>query len=307
MRIFTDADIRTHLTPRLAVDTMCAALAADGRDELACPPRLRAPLQAAGLDAGTLVITAGATTTHLGYRSYVRDRQLPGGAEEEQLVTAFNRETGALEAIAVGSLLGNRRTGALGGAAARYVAGDGPHRVALIGAGRQAAQQLWALRAVVGIEDVRIYAPTLKRRAELAEHAASSYGLTATAVETAEEAVREASIIVLATRATSPVIDTSWLAEDCLISTLGPAAASGSEIPDDLLTGACVFTDARDQHLAEPEALLPPGGAEAIIPLGQIANNEVRPRTDGRRVYLSRGLAGTEVALLTALADAVDG
>ena len=112
MRIFTDADIRTHLTPRLAVDTMCAALAADGRDELACPPRLREPLQAAGLDAGTLVITAGATTTHLGYRSYVRDRQLPGGAEEEQLVTAFNRETGALEAIAVGTLLGNRRTGA---------------------------------------------------------------------------------------------------------------------------------------------------------------------------------------------------
>ena len=73
------------------------------------------------------------------------------------------------------------------------------------------------------------------------------------------------------------------------------------------LYGAYVVTDARDQHLANPAALLPPGGAEAIIPLGQIANNEVRPRTDGRRVYLSRGLAGTEVALLTALADAVDG
>ncbi|MBD8019659.1 hypothetical protein [Brevibacterium gallinarum] len=181
-----------------------------------------------------------------------------------------------------------------------------PHRRTRRG-GRQAAQQLWALRAVVGIEDVRIYAPTLKRRAELAEHAATSYGLTATAVETAEEAVREASIVILATTSQTPVIDTSWLAEDCLISTLGPATASGSEIPDDLLTGAYVVTDARDQHLADPAALLPPGGAEAIIPLGQIANNEVRPRTDGCRVYLSRGLAGTEVALLTALADAVDG
>lgn len=306
MRILTDSDISRLLTPELAVDAMCAALAAEANGELACPPRLHAPLRSGQVDAGTLVFTAGATATHLGYRSYVRDRELPPGAADDQLVTAFDRRTGELVAIAVGTLLGMRRTGALGGAAARYLAGQGPHKLAFIGAGHQTRQQLWALQAEVDIESVSVFARTPASREAFAEEARSQ-GLAASAAESAEEAVRDASIVVIATGAKEPVIDAAWLAPDCLVTTMGASTSSAAEIPADIFTGAHVFTDALAQCTDNPEALLPEGGAEAITPLGRIATGEVRPATEGRRIYLSRGLAGTEVALLAALAEAVKG
>lgn len=306
MHIITDAEISSRLTPLLAVDAMGAALAAEACGKLACPPRLHAPLRSSHIDAGTLVFTAGATNTHLGYRSYVRDRQLEHGEADDQLVTAFDRRTGELVAIAVGSLLGMRRTGALGGVAARYLAGEGPHKLAFIGAGNQARQQLWALQAVVDIATVRVYSRTPANREALAEEARNNYGLRASAVDSAEEAVREASIVVIATGAKTPVIETAWLAPDCLVATLGESTTDAAEIPADLFNDAYVVTDALAQCTANPAALLPAGGADAVTPLGQIATGQVCPPTDGRRIYLSRGLAGTEVALLAALANATE-
>lgn len=305
MYVLTDSEIRARLTPSLAVDAMCETLAAETRGELACPPRLHAPLQTSEIDAGTLVFTAGATSTHLGYRSYVRDSPLPADAAEDQLVTAFDRQTGQLVAIAVGSLLGMRRTGALGGAAGRYLTGDGPHKLALIGAGNQARQQLWALQAVTEISEVNVFARTPAHREALAEEARTDYGLRASAVDSAEAAVQDATIVVIATGAKQPVIETAWLAPDCLVSTLGPASTSAAEIPADIFTGAYVVTDALAQCTASPQALLPNGGKEAIVPLGQIVAGHATAPTEGRRVYLSRGLAGTEVALLAALATAI--
>lgn len=306
MRILTDSDIRHLLTPSLAVEAMCAALAAEARGQLACPPRLNAPLHSDQINAGTLVFTAGATNTHLGYRSYVRDRELSPGAVDDQLVTAFDRHSGQLVAIAVGSLLGMRRTGALGGAAARYLAGSGPHTLAFIGAGQQARQQLWALQAVIDIAAVRVFSRTPAHREAFAHEARSEYGLHASAVESAEAAVAESSIVVISTGATEPVIETSWLSPNCLVTTMGASTTTAGEIPADIFTGAYVVTDALAQCIDNPTALLPDGGAEAITPLGQIAAGQVRAPSGGRRIYLSRGLAGTEVALLAALASALE-
>lgn len=306
MRILTDSDISRLLTPQLAVDAMCAALAAEANGELACPPRLHAPLRSDHIDAGTLVFTAGATGTHLGYRSYVRDRELPPGTVDDQLVTAFDRRTGELVAIAVGTLLGMRRTGALGGAAARYLAGNGPHKLAFIGAGHQTRQQLWALQAEVDIESVSVFARTQASREAFAEEARSHYGIAASAAKSAEEAVRNSSIVIIATGAKEPVIDADWLAPDCLVTTMGASTTTAAEIPAEIFTGAHVFTDALAQCTDNPQALLPEGGADAITSLGLLAAGEVRPPTEGRRIYLSRGLAGTEVALLAALAESMD-
>lgn len=290
-RFVTDADIRAHLTPRLAVDTMLAALADHGRGALTAPARVT---------AGPLVFTAGATPTHHGYRSYAA----AGGPAAEQVVVAHSAESGAVEAIAVGNLLGPRRTGALGGAAASLLAGPGPHTVAVIGSGVQARNQLWALGGVLDMAEVRIHSPREARRERLAEHARTVLGLPARAYASAAEAVGAATIVVLATDSARPVIDAAGLALDVLVHTLGVAAGGRSEIPPELLAGAFVTADSPAQHLSEADPLLPPGGAEAIVPLGRVAAGlEQAPQT-GRRVYLSRGLAGTEVALLAAIGAA---
>lgn len=290
-RFIADADIRAHLTPRLAVDTMLAALADHGRGALTAPVRVT---------AGPMVFTAGATPTHHGYRSYATD----GGPAAEQVVVAHGAATGAVEAIAVGNLLGPRRTGALGGAAASLLAGPGPHTVAVIGSGVQARNQLWALGGALDIAEVRVHSPRESRRERLAEHARTVLGLPARACASAAEAVDAATVVVLATNSASPVIEAARLAPDVLVHTLGVAAGGSSEIPPELLAEAFVTADSPAQHLSEVDPLLPPGGAEALVPLGRVAAGRAPAPCTGRRVYLSRGLAGTEVALLAAISRA---
>lgn len=290
-QILTDDDLRARLTPERAVQAMLSTLTAHGRGELVAPPRV-----AADIGAGSLIFTAGATGTHYGFRSY----DTRGGPESEQVVVAHDALTGAVAAIAVGNLLGPRRTGALGGAAASLLAGPGPHTVAVIGAGVQARNQLWALSGVLDVAEVRVHSLRAARRECLAEHAREVLEMPARACASAAEAVAEASLVVLATTASEPVVDVAWLRDDVLVHTLGAKTETGAEIPADLLTGAFVTADSPAQHLAEERPLLPAGGAEAVVPLGRIAAGLVDPPVTGRRVYLSCGLAGTEVALLAA-------
>ncbi|GAA4283708.1 ectoine utilization protein EutC [Brevibacterium daeguense] len=300
-RIFTDDDLRSLLTPQLAVTAMLEALAAHGRGELAAPPRVTADLTAdLGSDGGRLVFTAGATPAHFGYRSY-DTRRLP---EFEQVVVAHSATTGAVEALAIGNLIGPRRTGGLGGAAASLLAGPGPHAIAVIGSGVQARNQLWAITGVLDVVEVRVHSPRAHRRERLAQHARAHFDVEARAVASAEEAVSGASIVILATTASAPVLDTAWLAPDVLVHTLGTKTQNASEIPADLLGQAFVVSDSPGQHLAEDGPLFPPAGPEAVLALGQVAAGAMAAPTSGRRVYLSCGLAGTEVALLAALASA---
>lgn len=296
-RLLADDDVRALLTPELAVGTMLAALADHGRDALAAPPRM-----SADLGGSQLTLTAGATPTHYGYRSY-DTRGLP---RAEQVVVAHSAATGEVETIAVGNLIGPRRTGALGGAAASLLAGPGPHAVAVIGSGVQARNQLWALGGVLDIAEVRIHSPRPARRERLAAHARDSLGLPARAVASTGEAVRDATVVVLATSAESPVLAAGDLAPDVLVHTLGVAAGGRAEIPSELLADAFVTADSPAQHLSEIDPLLPPEGARAIVPLGAVAAGRVTPPAGGRRIYLSRGLAGTEVALLAAISAAAD-
>ena len=296
MEFFDDARVRQELTPRLAVDAMCGALRSHGRGELFGPARLRAEVP-----GSMLVFTAGGDAAHYGYRSY----GLPHLPAEEQIVVAHDRSTGALSALAVGRVLGARRTGALGAAAASLLASPGPHRVALIGSGKQARNQLWALRARATIADVRVFSRGPAGRQALATRAHDDWQLDARCVDSAREAVEGASIVILATGATTPVIDRAWLEDDVLVMTLGGETQKGAEYPASLLVDAFLTTDSPDQLRASPHFALPAGGQ--VVPLGQIAARLVGAPQAGRRVYLSRGLSGTEVVLLAALASAAQG
>ena len=107
----------------------------------------------------------------------------------------------------VGEELGARRTGALGAVAADVLALPEADTVAVIGTGRQAWTQLWALQAVRPLRLLRVYSPNPAHRARFAQAAGNDLGIDATAVSSAGQAVHDADLIILATRSISPVID----------------------------------------------------------------------------------------------------
>lgn len=286
--VLDDIAVTTRLRPASAVAAMRSALLAAYRGELAAPPRVH---------AGVLTFTAGRLPGRwYGYRSY--DTHVGG----QQVVAVHTEPAGDLAGIAVGSALGAYRTGALGAAAADALASPGATTVGVVGAGRQAWTQLWALSAVRQLTDVAVYSPTPQHRAALAARIQSDLGIRSHAAQSASEAVTARDIVVLATSSATPVLDAASLSPGTAVITVGPKQAGRAEFGPDLPARAqLIVTDSLSQLRAyDPPALL---AGTPVIPLGAVLADEHPGPTqpDAITMYASVGLAGTEPYLLADL------
>lgn len=298
----TDADVRAGLTAANSVATMREALLAAHRGELVAPAR-----SVTDLGEGRLLFTVGRWRGRwLGYRSYDTFDRDHSDARDDQLVVVHDDVTGRLLGIVVGAELGRRRTGALGGVAADALAPRAASALGLVGTGRQAWTQLWAVSAVRQLDTVRVYSRDERRRREFAQRATEKLRLAATASPSAQAAVEDADIVILATNSSEPVIHTDWLAAGCHVTTLGPKQQGRSEFAEDLLESAtALVTDSPTQL----DAYDPPAIASAdrhagrVVSLGAVLAGDAPGRTgdSDRTIYLSVGLAGTEVALAAGL------
>lgn len=131
----TDADVRAGLTATSSVDTMREVVLAAHRGELVAPAR-----SVTDLGEGRLLLTVGRWRARwLGYRSYdTFDRDHPD-ARDDHVVVVHDDVTAEL----------GRRRRRTGPAAAKTLG--------LVGTGRQAWTQLWAISAVRKLDTVRVY------------------------------------------------------------------------------------------------------------------------------------------------------
>lgn len=289
--VLDDAAVVAGLRPAAAVAAMRAALIAAHRGELIAPPRVR---------AASLMFTAGRLPGRwYGYRSY--DVEVGG----QQLVAVHTEPAGDLAGIAVGTALGEYRTGALGGVAADVLARPEATTVGVIGAGRQAWTQLWALSAVRRLSDVAVHSRTRGRTEALAARVRDELGIPARAVRTPEEAVAGRDIVVLATSSPTPVLDAGWLAPGTAVTTVGPKVRNRSEFGADLPARAdLIATDSLAQLRSyDPPALLAGAAGSTVVALGAMLTGDHPGRAgpDALTLYASVGLAGTEPYLLADL------
>lgn len=293
--IVTDDDIRDRLTAADALIWAHEALTRHATGALTAPPRARIDL-----GAGSLVVTAGQSGHDwYGYRCY--DTMPTTG--DDQVVVAHDTATGEIVAVAVGTELGARRTGALGGVAAQTLTGGTVNHLGIIGTGRQAFTQLWAITGFTAPDRITVHSPTPTRREQFRDRAAAELGLTVQTCDNARDAVTGADMVVLATSSPTPVIDTRWLRDDVVVTTMGPKQLGRAEFTSDLVTEAVfAVTDSLDQlHSYDPPALT--ATTSGMHELGNLVTGAVNAPTTGRRVYCSVGLAGTEVHLLGRLAQ----
>lgn len=316
MQLLTDQDI-TAISPAKTVGWIREAVKLHGSGALESPARISAQLA-----QGKLTFTAGADPRWYGFRSY---DTLPTTAGE-QVTVAHERDTGRVAAIHVGNDLGAMRTGALGGVAALLIGPVGPCELAVIGTGAQAWRQLWALSATLNIAVARVFSRNPDARRAFCERAATEFGIEIQPAETAKEAVTGADAVVLATNSATPVIETAWLKSDVMVTTMGPKQVGRAEFDLDLVTGAdLVVTDSLAQlrgynppalvadaglvdHVSQLSDLLAAQltaatGLTSAAKLASAADPAPRNPRQGRRVYLSVGLAGTEVHLLGRIAE----
>lgn len=293
--ISTDQDIRDRLGAHGALVWAQEALIRHASGALSAPPRAHIDL-----GDGHLVITAGRSGDDwYGYRCY---DTMPTSLDE-QTVVVHDASTGQIVAVAFGTELGARRTGALGGVAARTLTGGTIGHLASIGTGPLAWTQLWAIIGFARPDRISVYSPNPARRHEFSQRAAAQLGLTVTPCSEAREAVTGADLVVLATNSSTPVIDTSWLPRDVVVTTIGPKQVSRAEFPPDLVADAAfAVTDSLDQLRShDPPALV--ADAHGVHELGRVLTGDINPSTTVRRIYCSVGLAGSEVHILGRLAQ----
>lgn len=290
-RMLTDEDVRDQLTAPNAVAAARRCLLDAYRGVLSAPPRLHADI--GGVE---LVFTVGGFPDGpVGFRVY---GTWPG--ETDQLIPVW-RSDGRLLACVIGSELGARRTGALGAVAVDALARSDAYEVAVIGSGRQAWSQLWALSEVLTPRAVRVFSPQPDHRQRFAERAARELGMAATAASEPREAVLGAGIVILATTSERTVIEADWIEPGTHVNTVGPKTRSAHETPPELVEAAdLAVTDSPAQVAAYSGRFFTD---RELMHLGAIlaGAEEGRRRQEDITVYCSTGLAGSEVVMALAL------
>jgi alanine dehydrogenase len=112
--------------------------------------------------------------------------------DDDQLTVVFDDETGRVRGVVTGPFLGAARTGAIGAVAVDALANPDADSLGLIGTGRQAYAQLWAIRAVRDLLDVRVFGRDAQRREEFVRRARAELALPIAGVAGPREAVQDA-------------------------------------------------------------------------------------------------------------------
>ena len=153
-----------------------------------------------------------------GYKAYPSFAG-PGGAK--MMMMLYDYETGQLLACMEAGRLGQIRTGAASGLATRYMARCAVSTVAVIGSGFQARTQLEAVCAVRSIGEARVFSRRQERREDFAQRSSERLGVDVQPVESAQECVEGADIVIAITSAREPVVLGDWLAPGAHVNAAG--------------------------------------------------------------------------------------
>ncbi len=161
-------------------------------------------------------------------------------------IALFDAVTGELLAVVDGRYITEVRTAAASAVSVRRLARADARVLAILGSGVQARSHLELLPMVREFAEIRVWSPTAAHRLKFALEAPS-----VRATDSADEAVRGADVIVLATNAVTPAIDNRWVKDGAHVIALGACRVSQREIDPELLARAALFVDSRAAALAE--------------------------------------------------------
>ncbi|SEM74081.1 ornithine cyclodeaminase [Sphingomonas gellani] len=207
-----------------------------------------------------------------------------------QTVAAFGLlarvDTGYPLMLSEMTLLTALRTAATSAMAARYLAPKGARTMAVIGNGAQAEFQALAMKAVIGVEEVRLYDidPAAKRKAV---HNLQGSGIRVTSCDTAQDAIEGAQIVTTCTadKAYATILSDNMVGEGIHINAIGGDCPGKTELHRDILSRASTFVEYEPQTRIEGEIQqMPP--AYPVTELWQVVRGDAAGRRGSREITL---------------------
>lgn len=166
-------------------------------------------------------------------------------------ISLYSTETGKIVAIMDGSYITAIRTASASAMATKVLANPETSVLGILGAGVQARTHIQALCKIRRIGKIKIYSPSGKSGLRVKEELEMEVGVKIEAVGNAEEAVREADLLVTVTTAKEPILKAEWLKPGAHINAVGSHRPDLREIDGATMKRARVFVDSREAIMAE--------------------------------------------------------
>ncbi|MCF3641058.1 ornithine cyclodeaminase [Rhizobium sp. TRM95111] len=234
-------------------------------------------------------------------------------AQGLQTVTAF----GLLAEVSTGypvlltemTMLTALRTAATSAMAARHLAPKGAKTMAMIGNGAQAEFQALAMKAVVGIERIRLYDIDPKATEKTARNLAGC-GLTITACTSSQAAIEGAEIITTCTadKQYATILSDNMVGAGVHINAIGGDCPGKTELHRDILLRSDTFVEYPPQTRVEGE-IQQMDPDYPVTELWKVITGEAAGRRDRNQITLfdSVGFAVEDFSALRYVRDRLNG
>jgi ornithine cyclodeaminase len=229
------------------------------------------------------------------------------------IVAWFDEATGRPLFIIDGSGLTTLRTGAASGVATRALAAPTSEVLAVIGAGRQAPDQIHAVCAVLPITEVRLFSKGGVSAEKLAARMSSEFPQVRFRVTSSSDlAIEGADVICCATNAQQPVLREEVLGDRVHVNAIGSYRRGMQELPQELLAKAgVVVVDQTTAALSEAGELIEAVESGTLQPtsLVELGSIIATPPADikGITVFKSVGVAAQDWAIANAVDERLRG
>jgi alanine dehydrogenase len=287
----TEADVEAVLDPAGALEAIEGSFRRLAAGEAENRPRSRLPLSGGAL---ALMAAADRGLGYAGVKTYAAFR----GVGASFVVVLFRADRPEIVALVEADRLGQLRTGAASGVAARHLARPGARSLGVIGCGWQAESQVRCIRAAVpGIERVVAYCRTRERLEQFCSRVGAEAGQV-------HRDAGEQDVVVTATTSRDPVLRGEWLRAGALVCAIGANDGRSRELDSRVLERAAfVCCDSLEQARLESADLVEPVEQGVldwleVHELQEVVAGELQGRQadDDIVLFKSNGLAAWDVA-----------
>lgn len=293
----SESDVRAVLSPAELIDAMESALAALSAGRVVQPVRT-------AFEIGDRTFFALMPAFHrehaiLGAKlvSVVPANFEKGIPTHLAAISLFDTVTGELTAVMDGRYITEVRTAAASAVSVRHLARADASVLAIIGSGVQARSHLEALPLVRSFTEIRAWSPTPDHLQRFVADAR----IPVRAARTAEEAVRGADVVVLATNSVTPAIDNRWVGPGAHVIAMGACRPTQQEVDPALVARAYLVVDSRAAALQE--------SGDIVLPIRQGLFTADHVRAELGEIVSGRkpGRSGPEeVTLFKSLGQAIE-
>ena len=204
------------------------------------------------------------------------------------MILLFRPETGEPLAVMDGRLITEMRTAAVSAAATNVLARRDSTVLAILGSGVQAHSHLEALRLVRDFREVRVWSP------RNAQAFAERFGVRF--AQSAQDAVRGADVVLVATTSRTPVLKGEWLTPRMHVNAVGAPRPDWRELDDEVLRKTKLYVESREAASRESGDVIAAGRIFAEI--GEVFGGGKAGRESAQEITLfkSVGVAVSDLA-----------